>query len=169
MIGRTHRTKEELNNRFHEWKGFGHSGWSSRQQQKPRASGLGGNNVSAPPTFNLSSLCLRARFLGENAWYRQGHVPTSQPRDDGVLWQLPKNSVQCWWVGGNRSLYKNERAGSRWRGKDAGQATFSRGPLQRLSWGWTGCHGVPGSYFRSWGCVSPSVEWPYQNDLTLAA
>lgn len=32
------------------------------------ASGLGDNDVSAPPTFNLSSLGLRFRFLEESDW-----------------------------------------------------------------------------------------------------
>lgn len=96
------------------------------------------NNASAPPSSTPCSLCLRARVLGDSGPGWVTCLLPSQERMGHFDQQLPK-SVQCGWVGGNRSL-------------------------QRLSWGWTGCRGAQGSYFRSrdsdvWFCLS--IEWPY--------
>ena len=143
--GSAHRTKEQPNNDSVNEEDFDRLGLRAAVQTNgPQV--LVVNDASAPPASTPCSLRLRARVLGDSGPDWATCLLPSQERMGHFDQQLQKRSVQCGWVGGNRSL-------------------------QRLSWGWTGCRGVQGSYFRSResdGWFSPSVEWPYSSDLTLA-
>lgn len=50
------------------------------------ASRWGGNEVSAPPTSNPSSLGFTSKFLEESDSFQSVLVPAPQPRGDGAIW-----------------------------------------------------------------------------------